>query len=67
MQRQRQLVSSATVCINIVLNAIFIYGTFGIPSMGVQGAALATLLRQNDRADLLCDHFLPEGATSIPR
>ena len=37
-------VSSATVCINIVLNAIFIYGTFGIPSMGVQGAALATLL-----------------------
>lgn len=37
-------VSSATVCINIVLNAIFIYGTFGIPSRGVQGAALATLL-----------------------
>ena len=37
-------VSSATVCINIVLNAVFIYGAFGIPSMGVRGAALATLI-----------------------
>ena len=37
-------VSSATVCINIVLNAVFIYGAFEIPSMGVRGAALATLI-----------------------
>ena len=36
--------SSATVCINIVLNAIFIYGAFGIQPMGVRGAALATLI-----------------------
>ena len=37
-------ISSATVCINIVLNAIFIYGAFGIQPMGVRGAALATLI-----------------------
>lgn len=38
------IVSSATVVINIVLNALFIYGGFGIPAMEVKGAALATLI-----------------------
>lgn len=37
-------VSTATVCINIVLNAIFIYGLLGMPQMNVKGAALATLI-----------------------
>ena len=37
-------ISSAAVIINIALNAIFIFGLFGVPAMGVQGAALATLL-----------------------
>ncbi|MCQ2485741.1 MAG: MATE family efflux transporter [Clostridia bacterium] len=37
-------VSFATVMINIGLNAVFIYGLFGIQSMGAQGAALATLI-----------------------
>lgn len=37
------IISSATVCINIVLNAVFIYGFFGITAMGVRGAAAATL------------------------
>ena len=37
-------ISSATVCINIVLNAVFIYGAFGIEKMGFRGAALATLI-----------------------
>ena len=36
--------SFATVMINIVLNAVFIYGFFGIKAMGAQGAALATLI-----------------------
>lgn len=38
------VISSATVCVNIVLNAVFIYGGFGISRMGVRGAALATLI-----------------------
>ena len=37
-------ISSAAVIINIILNAIFIFGLFGAPAMGVQGAALATLI-----------------------
>ena len=38
------IISSFTVCINILLNAVFIYGWFGIAPMGVKGAALATLI-----------------------
>ncbi|WP_026497595.1 MATE family efflux transporter [Butyrivibrio sp. WCD2001] len=38
------LISSGTVVINIILNSIFIFGLFGIPAMGANGAALATLL-----------------------
>lgn len=29
---------------NVTLNAIFIFGLFGLPAMGIQGAALATLI-----------------------
>lgn len=37
-------VSTFSVILNIVLNAVFIFGLFGIPKMGVEGAALATLI-----------------------
>lgn len=37
-------ISTAAVFLNIGLNAIFIFGFLGIPSMGVQGAALATVI-----------------------
>ena len=37
------IISSVTVIINILLNAIFIFGLFGIPAMGIRGAALATV------------------------
>lgn len=41
---QTALVSSGAVIINIVLNAVFIFGLFGVPVMEAQGAALATLI-----------------------
>lgn len=37
-------VSIASLFANIILNYIFIFGRLGLPAMGVQGAALATLL-----------------------
>ena len=37
-------ISSVTVVVNIILNAIFIFGLLGIMPMGVRGAALATLI-----------------------
>ena len=37
-------ISSTAVVLNIIFNAILIYGMFGLKPMGVEGAALATLL-----------------------
>ena len=38
------LISTGAVLINIVLNAVFIFGMFGMPAMQSKGAALATTL-----------------------
>ncbi|MDO4831737.1 MAG: MATE family efflux transporter, partial [Clostridia bacterium] len=38
------VISSASVIINIVLNAILIYGLFGFPKLEIVGAALATVI-----------------------
>lgn len=38
------IISSGAVILNIALNAILIYGLLGVPAMGVQGAAVATLI-----------------------
>lgn len=38
------IISSTGVVLNIVLNAVFIFGLFGLPAMQIQGAALATVI-----------------------
>lgn len=40
-------ISTGVVIINIILNAVLIYGLFGLPVMGVQGAALATVIARS--------------------
>ena len=43
-QKYTAAVSSSAVILNIVLNAILIYGLFGLTPMSVRGAALATAI-----------------------
>lgn len=38
------ILSFSTLCINIVLNYCLIYGNFGFPQLGIEGAAIATLI-----------------------
>lgn len=37
-------ISFSTLCINVTLNYLLIYGNFGCPELGVRGAAVATLV-----------------------
>lgn len=38
------LISSVSVVVNIILNAVLIFGWCGLPQMGIAGAALATVI-----------------------
>lgn len=38
------IISSVTVLLNLFLNSILIFGLFGVPAMGIAGAAWATVL-----------------------
>ena len=46
-------ISSCALILNVLLNAVFIFGLFGVPKMGVKGAALATVIARGIEL-LLC-------------
>ena len=46
------LLQAVGAILNILLDPIFIFGLFGVPAMGVEGAALATIIGQ------MCSMFL---------
>ena len=41
---ESSVISCVAVVVNIILNAVFIFGLLGLPAMGIKGAALATVL-----------------------
>ena len=43
-QKLPMKVSMVSVTLNVLFNYVFIYGNFGVPALGIKGAALATAL-----------------------
>ena len=68
-------VSAATLGLNVLLNAVLIFGLFGFPAMGIRGAALATAISRAAEVLICAVDFLhqrimprnPGTIFSIPR
>lgn len=56
--KKSTVISTITVFINVILNAVFIFGLFGAPKMGVIGVAIATVVARTIEL-LICiaDYF----------
>lgn len=66
--KQSAVIASGSVIINIIMNAVLIYGLLGAPALGVEGAAYATLIARiveiiwavatSFKADYICPNLL---------
>lgn len=61
------LISSACVVLNILLNAVFIFGLLGFPELGIAGAAVATVLSRLAETVWACLDTLPAGRIKFRR
>lgn len=52
------MISSAALILNVFLNAVFIFGLFGLPQLGVLGVAAATLIARAVELTLCMIDFL---------
>lgn len=59
------VISTTTVILNIILNAIFIFGLLGMPEMGIEGAALATVISTGIGFLWSILYCIPSGAHRI--
>ena len=73
------ITQGAGAIINIILDAVFIFGMFGLPAMGIRGAALATVcgqciamilaiilnFRLNQEIPLSRKYFRPNGSMMV--
>ena len=63
--RKPTIYSVIALLINTILNYILIYGKFGAPALGVEGAALATLIARMVQTGLLFTLLVKNGFISL--
>lgn len=61
------IISSTAVVLNIILNAILIFGLFGVPQMGIAGAAMATALARAAELLWTVKEMFGEGRVKVRR
>lgn len=53
--------NAVALILNIILNAVFIFGLFGVPKLGILGVALATVIARGvEFAICVIDNFIPK-------